>query len=494
MKTNTNEDIWCAIQCKLSNGLQNWDLKRPYTARLDDHVQEFTEEWEDPHSQEHPQDTLAHPLNDDDTEKVSQKQQYSSFENNNYHHPKCNVRLFQYRPAWLEQLVLRTGGVRHVVVNSPFAVTEATGPLPFLQDLDGGSASKDAATPPAMIGRQPTNGTAIGDNAILQYLKIHHGVDLDIALTTNDLLQQSALYTTILRDTLAPCLMAMRYQVDLTAWCRIYRPQCLKATSGSHNSWYNKPILAMWQSWSERIHAVSSLTSSQRMQSREEVIASARQTYAIFERQIRQQQCSSKNYLLGTEKPTTVDCLLWDHLMLAIADIHLVVVLADFPGLLLFLEHVWDTYSFGTAIDTNSVGSSSEWIWNLEENASNAFTEVPLIPAHRQANNGTTYTNAIDLMETLNLHQYLQVAKKQRYDRSIFVRQRQSFATWHRWRMGDGFFPKRKNAGNIQETVSGAAEHHARRQYQRNDEIWMASVSAATLVTILGFGLAGFSR
>jgi hypothetical protein len=489
---NRNQDIWYALQSKVSNVLQNWDLHRPYTARLEHRIQGFTEEWESvPFS-----DRQNQPKADD----------VVAFEVKSTQHPddpKCNVRLFQYRPAWLEQLVLRVGGIEHMVLNSRFAVTEVTGPLPYLQDLDGEGSKADSPSPPAMIGRgQARDGTNSDENGILEYLKLYRGVDLDSVLVTEDQRQQSALYRTILRDTLAPCLLSLRYHSDPIVWYQIYRPQCIRATSGSINIWSNKPILAMWQAWSERVHAVFSSPPSIRSQPKECIIATARQMYTIFEHRIQLQQSSSKNYFFGTEKPSLVDCLLWDHLMQAMADIHLVVVLADFPGLLKFSQHIWDTFSFGSAIDRNVTGlSCSCWVWNLEENVLNSFAEIPLIPPRRKSDSDNDYETVIDQMEKialpyLDLRKTLVLVKNRRSESCKSAHRHRPFATWHSWRMGDGFFPKKTTVTKTKmssDTVPNTAEDQIRRQYQRNDEVWMVSVSAATILAMLSFGLSGFN-
>ncbi|KAI2495587.1 hypothetical protein MHU86_18946 [Fragilaria crotonensis] len=43
------------------------------------------------------------------------------------------LTLVQFRPAWFENLVLRMAGISHTVINSKYAATEATGPLPYLR-------------------------------------------------------------------------------------------------------------------------------------------------------------------------------------------------------------------------------------------------------------------------------------------------------------------------------------------------------------------------
>jgi hypothetical protein len=455
--------MWTSIQCKVSNTLQNWNLQRPYSARLDERIKGFTEEWDG--------DTTPSLDVAEATIQINQNQE-------------CTIRLFQYRPAWFEQLVLRVSRIPHVVINSAYAVTEVTGPLPMLQDFtcDSGDLL------PAMIGRHQPSENKSKENSILAYLKQYRKVDLDHSLISEEQIQQSMMYTTIIENTLTPCLMTLRYHGDPVAWEQIYRPQCVCAMSGSANTWLNKPFLASWQAWSERVQAVSKLSPSILMQSKEEVIETVRCTYSIFEYQIKMQHSSSKCFLLGTDKPTTVDCLLWDHLMMAMADIHLVILLADFPGLLQFTQHIWDSFSFGTTME--NISSDSVWVWNLEENALNAFTGIPLLP--KQSRNCNVDTQTMDVLDKLSpfqddLRKSLKLAKKQRSRIPVPGQHRnEPFSLWHHWRMGGGYYPKSEIGSD-----HASSEDQIRLQYQKNDEIWIAGVITTTVLAMLCFGLAG---
>lgn len=520
----SNNDVWCAVQRKLSNALLNWDLHRPYTASLAVRTEGFTEEWGyDANHHQNPKNHHQQQQQQDDEwrKKWDEPDNHEvAMETSPQRHPTCRLRLVQFRPAWTEQLVLRVTGTPHLVLNSAYAVTEATGPLPYLQDLDGGTETNtdDGQRPPAMVGRRHAANRLNSDNAIHDFLKQHRGIDLDRTLSDSQR-HQSDLFTLLIRDTLCPCLTVLRYQADSAAWEQIYRPQCMvaAAAAGSSSSnqqhyswlwwWWRKKPLASWQAWSERVQAVSSLTLQQRSQSTDAATATARRVYAVLEDQlVRQlQQTTTKgrsNYLLGTVKPSTVDCLLWDHLMQAVTDIHLVVVLADFPALLQFTQHIWNAYQFGAAVDDNCTIETSLSVWNLEENAANSFNEVPLLSA-RVVKENEGFRHAIDLMEMLSvvqqdLHKALVLAKKHRRGTdtaTTAAQKRQFFATWHRWRMGDSCFPSAKrDGGGVPPDAAAAAtgtEELMRREYQRNDEIWMASVAATTLAIILGFGFAG---
>ena len=462
--------MWCSFQRNVSNTLQNWDTQRRYSARLDAQIQGFTEEWENSDS------TLDDiPIGTGITGPQ---------------HPDCNVRIFQYRPAWLEQLVLRISKIPHIVINSPYAVTEVTGPLPMLQDFDGGSLSRETKhAPPAMVGRNQIVGESTIHNSILDYLKLHRGVDLDSILVSEQQIQQSATFVAIIRDTLDPCLMALRYKADPAAWDQIYRSQCISATSGSSNNWACKPILAMWQAWSEKVHHTSNLSLIQLRQTKESNMDMARRTYAIFEHQLKLHQSDSKQYILGTDKPTLVDCIFWDHVMQALTDIHLVILLAEFPMILKFTQNIWEQFSFGTIVEDVDIRGASVWVWNMEENAMNAFARVPLVPDAQLIETDAAYRTAGDFMNKLNMLQNdlgksLALAKQQRSAMSYLTHRDQPFAAWHRWRIGGGFLPKKGP-----ENDTGAPEESSRREYQRNDEIWMIGVTFTTIVAMVGFGL-----
>ncbi len=478
--------MWCSLQRNISHTLQNWDTQRPYSARLDERIQGFTEEWDNHKS------TLEGTTNS--TECHPQQQPHRTIGSGDQQYPESNIRLFQYRPAWFEQAVLRVSKIPHVVINSPYAVTEVTGPLPLLQDFEGGSPTRDTNdSPPAMVGRYQIISEGAIQNSILDYLKLHRGVDLDSVLVNEEQIQQSASFVAIIRDTLSPCLVASRYNADPMAWEQIYRPQCISATSGSSNRWKSRPMLAVWQAWSEKVHSIASLSSSQRRRTKESTIEMVRRTYAILEHQLKINQSDSKQYLLGTDKPTTVDCFLWDHLMEALADVHLVIVLADFPELLKFTQTIWDKFSFGTIVEEVGVQSSSVWVWNMEENAMNAFASIPLLPETKRAKKDSAYRTGMDMMNNLrmlqnDLRKSLALIKQQHNSSSYQMHRNQPLATWHRWRMGSGFLPNQEATGR---SGTPATEEMSRRQYQRNDEIWMMSVVATTVIAMVGFGLVG---
>jgi Glutathione S-transferase, C-terminal domain len=526
-------DVLVAFQRHLSNTLNNWDLQRPYTASLAVRTEGFTEEWGQPNTLS-ATGTAATATNAVVEPSVFSKEGTT---NSAMAMNFSTVRLVQYRPAWLEQLVLRVGRLSHVVVNSPYAVIEATGPLPYLQVLNGTFVRRSSSTSkvdlPAMVGRYSMgerSGSVGTDhanaNAILSYLKQYHDLDLDRDISRQQE-QQSVLFASLLRETLQPCLIVLRYLADPDAWEQIYRPQCLAAASGAtsmsdfpHSLFRSLLGGASWQVWSERVHELSLLTQQQRSYSLETCLASVRRAYTVFEGRLQ-----DSTYLLGTTLPSTVDCALWDHLMHALSDIHLVVVLADFPALVRFVQNIWNRYQFGSGVDDGGACGSlddslSLTVWNLEENISNPFNHMPLLQTPQSPVAGRYHT-ALQLMEQLatvhqNLYETLLFTKEQRTElealnvgtpdqKQSLGRRRQRrfpFTTWHRWRMGGAYYNSQqytntssaRNASASATTTTGTEELARRREYTLNDEIWIASVAATTLALLLSFGLAGIER
>jgi hypothetical protein len=520
--------IWLAIQKSIGNFIFNQDLHRPYSGSLAKRTEGFTEEWnygDDDNNNRGDNNNSDKKLKGDNIdEHIWNPKEVNDSYMLGPPGSRRNVplRLVQYRPAWLEQLVLRIARQPHQVFNSPYSATEFTGQLPMLQDFQ----SPAATTTVAMVGRyQPlaipssysNNNSCHRENAILHYLKVHHHIDLDKHLNETQR-DQSILYRTLIRETLNPCAQALRYTDEYT-WMQLYRPQSIMASlthgntvdSKRHRRW-GRP-LATFQAWNERIQ-----NSFPNQRDIDTAIRCARQTYEVLERKLEEQQQqrqrrqqSKKLYLLGTESPTLVDCFLWDHIMQALTDVHLVVALVDFPRLIQFTQDIWDTYQFGMAIDDGNPNRS--WtVWNFEQNALNAFNDVPLLPKRKrhweideadQQSFHTKYQDAIELMKRISvqpLQETLQAAKaaRERTMRLESQRRRQqrnqkSGSTWYRWRMGDTLFAQQHS-----QTTSGGGtaskttpnEEKLIRDYKRNDEIWIASVAVTTAVAIIvGMGM-----
>ena len=459
-----NSDLLLALE-QYFDSSRNWNLYRRYTASLTTRIEGFTERWGDSNP---PDSNLS-------VAECWQAEQESVASICASEFPQAPLRIFQYRPAWLEQLALRIAGLPHVVVNSNYACTEATGPLPFIQDF--------GSSPPAMTGRLHPQSQD-GFNAILDYLKVCHRFDLDHQLSSKQD-AESVLYKTIIQEKLNALLVVLRFQDD-TAWDQINRPRCIKAGTRS----FLGNLSAKLQARSERRYELSHLSSKYRSLSTEQATAMARKTYQGLENVLLDNETG---FLLKTPKPSLVDVMLWAHLMDALTDIHLVVVLADFPLLLDFVQMTWKKY-FAANDDT----ALKDWeMWNAQQNAINEFSQVPSLinrPNDRLGKDSMDFHHAVDLMEHLsvrdrNLTESLIVAKEARSLQQVQSLQR-PFDTWHRWRLGGTLFPQ-SDGKDQQQQPGETQEEKVRREYKQNDETWIASVALGTTVAVVLFGLGG---
>lgn len=123
------------------------------------------------------------------------------------------------------------------------------------------------------------------------------------------------------------------------------------------------------QARSERVIRQSNLNPGQRQRTVADATQHARESYGVFEHALHE---SSTHFLLGTSNAATVDVLLWDHLMNALSDVHLIAVLAEFPLLLAYIQHIWNEFFFP---DPNN---PTAWeTWNALQNRNNPFCELP---------------------------------------------------------------------------------------------------------------------
>ena len=454
--------------------------------------------------------------------------------------PEIPLVILQYRPAWLEQLVLRIAGIPHVVVNSTYASHESTGPLPALRDLhttvSTHSSLADAAAPtttttiPILVGRrQPrirmgkgeesdTNkGTVLvggvlssypaamtQENSILEYLKQQKGVDIDAHLKSSsgkddDSFKSkqtlSKLLSLLITIKLHKCLMVLRYE-DRNAWDQIYRMQCLhsskgKSQSSTDSSTKNTPknlssrlptMRGLYQAWSERVMARKALRvgNGSKEVSVDEAKAEARKAYEILEQQLT--QIERGRYLVGTEQPAMVDALLWDHLAEALCDVNLVLVLADFPKLIQFFQRIYDAYFVDMS---NTAAQTVSWsMWNKHQNYKNHFQQIPLeADMIKEKYDAKKIKHALELMQTLSVrdHDLLEVLKVGRETRS------------REWTTAKASATKASSpvaaAGETKKEPETALEK-ARRQQQRHDQYWISLVAG---VAILG-GLSTLAR
>jgi hypothetical protein len=351
--------------------------------------------------------------------------------------PGISLTIVQYRPAWLEQLVLRIAGIPHIVLNSSYSSNESTGPLPYLHDSCGKSSpilvgrcqpglrrsSADefddtGGSPSALINVNESLLDRQQNSSILEYLRIARGVDLDDPLvdpTNNDLTKERQAKSTLLKllvtNKLQTSLMILRYE-DTDAWVQVNRKQCFDASKAcgvntSSRSLLDLPtVRGLYQAWSERVMARKGLMGLGRnVKSVDTAKMEARNAYTILEQQLSQRGSDdSCYYLLGTSQPVMVDVILWAHLAEALCDVTLVVILADFPCLIQYFQFIHKKY-FATSSSESKDGSNWQ-VWNKHQNSINCFQQIHLDPDDRNNNKAKLkdLKNALELMHALSAH------------------------------------------------------------------------------------------
>jgi len=371
------------------------------------------------------------------------------------------LTLVQHRPAWFEQLVMRFAGVPHIVVNSSYAATEATGPLPFLRDIP-------SSQPCALVGRHTPGSTNNNKNCILDYLHTEGYVSLDESLSPSQKSLSKA-YTALIQSQLEPAVVSLRFG-DSRAWDQVYRQQYIQASYNGKRG-FMPPLGSYFQAWSVRNVALKQL---HKLWSVEECMEIAREAYQSLETQL-----EGNNYLLHTEKPTVVDALLWAHLADALCDVHLVTLLADFPNLVKYFQRVYDQ---NFRLDTDA-----EWkIWNQEQNLASPFQQLPIEEAY--SNEPSTFHDALQLMQSFSVHTHdlqevLIVAKEKRLQDSKIRRVPLQQSTLYRWRMGGAIRPSKKEKADASEQETPQQEQF-RKAHKQNDELWLSAVLAVTVVAV----------
>jgi hypothetical protein len=380
---------------------------------------------------------------------------------------------------------------------------------------------------------------------------------------------QSLLLQSLIGTTLHDCLIVLRYQ-DRHAWEQVNRRQCLQAAAGhgyhryhdddgditgrkqrSSSSLWLLGLSGMWQTRSERLQAQSRLSPLADTWSVEQAIQQARVAYRILEVQLQSTAAAAAattaaataattaataatgnnsdggasgtstatSYcLLHPTKITLVDVLLWDHLANALADVHLVTVLAEFPRLCRFAEYIWESY-FAVESSTNNNSNNSDaaaaaaaepWqLWNAAENARNAFCQIPFLSTPSAAVNNSNsdkngiiqFHDAVQLMETLSvtsltLQERLALGAKMRKEEK---RQALQYSTLQRQTYRSAP-PTTTSASAASASNTGKRPQSATRQaaaaakaYQYADQVWLATVVVATIVGIAA-GITGATR
>jgi hypothetical protein len=400
--------------------------------------------------------------------------------------------LTQFKPAWFEQLILRMAGITHTIINSKYAATEATGPLPCLRH---GTAlvgrhhpyphhtntsttiptdNVDSQCNPHATPIVPNNHSS--KNHILNYLQEYcNEFDLHIP---HDKRAQSHLLVSLITDKLQPALQVLTF-ADQNAWEQLYRPQYLKASSGS-------PLGARFQTWSLRVMTTKKYNHLDLATCKADV----RECYDTLEMLL--EQNATTGTLLGTSLPTTTDALLWAHLADALSDVYIVNILIDYPRMATFFQSIYQKYflDFSTTPTTTKDGTCP----TIEIVGDNCFL-LPLEQSRNHNNYSSScfdYTTSLELMQSLrpDLRQLLATAKEIRQGEiQPSHKSRDLLTTWCLG--GDLFEGSRNNNKNNRDknepTDESSQQQKLRKEHKTNDELWISSVVGVTAL-ILIFG------
>jgi hypothetical protein len=514
-----DDEVGLALRGRILNLTHNWDQSRQYHASLSQRVEGFTEVWGDPSSQPvgRTQDASTSPRSES-----SKSNDWTVDEGRSLEHilelpyPQQSITLFQYRPAWEEQLALRVLKMKFVVVNCPFAVWEATGPLPCLRDLRAPGADRDAGDaaatvhPPVLVGRRQQHLPASSDssppsNSILHYLQEAYlngddnsansgGVELrdwDRGLLDPNQKNHAQLFVELVRGKIEPCLAVLG--LDWMAHEQVYRQQALRASCGGslESPWWVR-WCGWWQVCSESVHVKRQLSASQRSMTVQQALERSREAFRMLEEHLLSSHSNGTGFFMGTDEAVLIDIVLWPCLARSLSNLHMVVVLAEFPALCRYAQHVWDSY-----FDLKS--SREDWgVWNAHENSRNAFGDLPMVtpPTSKSPRD---FTHALDLMKHLSLqrhdlHEQLLLAQQEAKKCASSHLTAPPFQTFHRWRFGDSYRPRSKDgsgaSGPASTSTNDRQEEKALQEYQKRDEFWIVSVLAASVSLALLFGYA----
>ena len=318
--------LWFDVQTLVANAFHNWRGSRSYQSIHMERSRGFTETWGASSSTSANETKLRDRpvLGWVPTEESASK--------------TINVpHVVQFRPAWAVQLALRAAHIDHVVVNASYAVAEATGPLPLLRDEK------------ALVG---------STRHILQYLKETQQIQLArTSSTTEASLAADALLQDVIAETLANVLVVLRYR-DAHSWKATERNKSFKAV---HGNWF----MGQWHVWAERQAALAALG---KIRTVPQAKIKAKQAYAYLE------EALQKSPELFLDKHFSMaGLLLFEHVMFALADSHLVTLLHHYPNLCRYGQTVWETYF----ADTSKFAKSLEK--NQKVNATNPFFLLPTV-------------------------------------------------------------------------------------------------------------------
>ena len=520
------------IQSMISNGIYNLDSTRFQKASLDTRSEGWTEIWggkEEQQQEQTMQDEKEEESkeNDDDNKPVVPAERivlvFEDTTNSMWAEvddPSINVLLTQYRPAWLEQMVLKMANIPYIVVNSTHHCNEATGQLPYLTDYSACTTTtgnqqqkkQQQSKLPMLIGRHhPSNLIERHHkNSILTYLKEYRNVDIDeMGLTTDHQRALSQSFLSLIQTDLQNCLLYLRYE-DHDAWEQVYRKQYIQASCPKHHYYYNQQqqgkgtdvnvnwflqLRGRYQAMTERtVERRRLIEYTRNSMNIDDVVERAKDVYQALERQLIAAAnqdttiTSKEKYLLGTDRPAFVDAVLFAHVADALCDVHLVVVLSSYPNLVQYFQDMYQKY-FSTIQKTKTNKRSvSCWDeWNERQNVENAFQQIPIL-AENQISKHSTFKDAIDLMHSLSLQkqelkEVLGAIKAKRDDEGWPEHRKHTDSLLYRWCMGGDM--EKVSSKTPAEKEENPIRKKLLRDQIRNDQRWISGVAAASLVAVL---------
>jgi hypothetical protein len=508
----------------IPNGIYNLDSTRFQKASLDTRSEGWTEIWGGKEEQVVEEEEGESKENKDDNKQVPNNKNerivlvFEDTTNSMWAEvddPSINVLLTQYRPAWLEQIVLKMANIPFIVVNSTHHCNEATGHLPFLTDYSACSGSgncnqqqhnnKQQSKLPMLIGRHhPSNLIERHQkNSILAYLKEYRNVDIDeMGLTTDHQKALSQSFLNLIQTDLQNCLLYLRYE-DHDAWEQVYRQQYIQASCPKrhyyqkqdkgdvHVNWFLQ-LRGRFQAMTERaVERRRLIEYTRNSMHTDDVIERAKVAYQALERQLtsaNQGTARKEKYLLGTESPAFVDAALFAHLADALCDVHLVVVLSSYPNLVQYFQDTYQKYfSTNNKSKTNKRPASCWDEWNEQQNVENSFQQIPIL-AENQISKYSNFKDAIDLMHSLSLQkqelkEVLGAIKAKRDDEPWPKKRQFTDSCLYRWCLGGDM--EKVTSKTTAEKEENPIRKKLLRDQIRNDQRWISGVAAASMVAIL---------
>ena len=368
-------------------------------------------------------------------------------------------QLYQYRVAWYEQMIFQICQIPHQIINSTYYSMETTGPLPILKDFHHN----------AMVGRYKNENSGKHNyfySEIVQHLSNHQL--LPKTLTEHSDIPSYMLWIhTVLHQQV---LQTVRFAADYEDNDNIEYSNALQVRK---NYWGGR-----YQAWAEHITQKQVVNHTIKLQ---DTLELAKSSYQTLETKL---SSSSDTYVLGTKEPTIVDCYLFDHLAHALTNVHLIVILANYPKLVSYFQKLYKLYlSEKPTIQTNS---------------SNAFLQQSILSPSSNNNKKKEqkFKNAIELMQSLAIHssnmdmnKVLKDVKKQRQVQETILsknQQLQPFRTFHRLLHGGDMYPTKDEEEEEDEMTRKTKEQmkKLKRQSETQDQMWISGVVVITAITL----------